>query len=290
METKRDRCPANSVESSSREILSYGQFYGVLEWKHEIPHFALSVIAPDETAVKGVKHIHEAAHIIFILDGWYALAKARLELTAPPRSLIFVPAGTTHQNHPQTPQTRILTISISQLQIEQARNYVRLPETEQAFRHGEIAFLASRLESECRGWRDTSVLTAEGICLELLAAIAKRNEVKERTPPRWLRTAREILHDRCCGTVSISEIAGAAGVHPIHLSRTFRKFFKCTPGDYLRDCRLEIAASLLRDGREPIAQVALASGFTDQSQLSKAFRRKFGVTPAEFRRSNVTNV
>ena len=176
--------------------------------------------------------------------------------------------------------------------MEDAPACVRLPEHQSGFRHGEITFLASQLHAECRYWSDTSPLTAEGLCLELLAAIAKRNEVKvtDGNPPRWLHNARELLHDRCRQTVSISEIAKAAGVHPIHLTRTFRKFFHCTPGDYLRNCRLEMAASFLRGQQTSIAQVALEAGFTDQSQLSKAFKRKFGITPAEFRRNSSENV
>jgi hypothetical protein len=62
----------------------------------------------------------------------------------PPRSVIFVPAGTAHQNYPRTPKTRILTISVSDSQVAQAADYVRLPETESDFRHGEIASLALR--------------------------------------------------------------------------------------------------------------------------------------------------
>ena len=169
--------------------------------------------------------------------------------------------------------------------MDEACTMVRLPEAQSDFAHGEITFLASRLEAECRLWQDTSPLTAEGLCLELLAAVAKRTETKERRPPRWLRTARDLLHDRCRGSVSISEIAEAAGVHPIHLSRTFRKFFNCTPGEYLRDCRLEMAASLLRSRRETIAQVALESGFSDQSQFTHHFKRLVGVTPGQFRMS-----
>jgi AraC family transcriptional regulator len=274
---------ASSLARSSCQALAYGEFYGVFERLYEIPDFSLAVIAPDEIWMKGVKHSHRAAHFIFVLDGHYVLSSDTHERPVPPRSLIFVPAGTTHRNYPKTIGTRILTVSISDSQVEQARDYVRLPEAESDFRHGEIGFLATRLETECGGWQNTSPLTAAGLCLELLAATAKRTATNERKPPRWLLIARELLHDKCCDTVSISEVAEAAGVHPIHLSRTFRKFFHCTPGEYLRQCRIERATSLLRFGHRSIAQVACESGFGDQSQLSKAFRRTLGITPAEFR-------
>jgi AraC family transcriptional regulator len=278
--------PSIPPRSHSLTSLAYGQFYGIFERRHELPGFSVAFIGANEAALGGVKHAHESAHFIFILAGRYVSPVPGPERAAPLRSLIFVPTGTTHSDRFQTRQTRTLTVSVSAARMKEACAHIRLPEAQSHFAHGEIPFLAGRLEVECRLWQDTSALTAEGLCLELLAAVAKRNEMRERQPPRWLRTARELLHDRCREPVSISEIAAVAGVHPIHLSRTFRKFFNCTPGEYLRDCRLEMSASLLSSQRIPIAQVALECGFTDQSQLSKAFRRKFGVTPAEFRRNS----
>lgn len=263
----------------------FGEFCGVFEQQYEIPDFSVAVIAADEIALKTIRHFHESSHIIFVLEGQYISSSGGIEHTTPAGASIFVPAGTTHKDRQQTRSTRSLTISISDSQMKSARHYARMPEAQSDFAYGEITFLANRLGAECRRWRETSTLTAGGLCLEMLGAIANCRGPEERTPPRWLNTARELLHDRCCKPVSISEIARAAGVHPIHLTRTFRKFFKCTPGDYLRERRLETAAALLSHGHAPIAEVALESGFADQSHLCRAFKRKFGLTPAEYRRN-----
>jgi AraC family transcriptional regulator len=277
------RATSNAAAESFCPALTYGEFYGIFERLYEIPDFSIAVIAPDEIWMKGVKHSHQTAHFIFVIDGQYVLSSNGHERLVPPRSLIFVPAGTTHRNYPRTLSTRILTISVSDSQIGRARDYVRLPERESDFLHGEIGFLATRLEAECGGWHNASPLTAAGLCLELMAATAKRIATDERKPPRWLQTAREMLRERCCETLSIAEVAEIAGVHPIHLTRTFRKFFGCTPGEYLRECRVEQAARLLRLGHKPIAEIAFECGFSDQSQLTKAFRRRLGITPAELR-------
>ena len=209
---------------------------------------------------------------------------ANRERLASLGSLVFVPAGTTHEDHFQTLDARTLNVSISNWQIDQAREYVRLPEVQADFRSGEISLIVRRLEAECRYWTNTSVLTAEGLCLELLGALAKQDNFKDREPPRWLLRAKELLHDQFRESLSIATIAAAANVHPIHLIRTFRRFFNFTPGEYVRNLRLETAASLLSAQDLSIAQVALESGFSDQSQLSKTFKRKFGLTPSEFRR------
>jgi AraC family transcriptional regulator len=270
-------------------VLRYGQFYGVFKYRYEINNFSLAVICADKAAVSGLHHTHEAAHMIFVVNGPYVLSAANRQRTLSDRSLIYVPGGTTHRNHPM-PETRVLTISIAPWQIDQARDYAVLPDRELDIRNIETSFLARRLLAQCHDWTNASPLTAEGLCLELLGAIAKGREVSDARPPQWLRHAKELLHENCRTSVRIGELAAAVGVHPIHLSRTFRKFFRVTPGEYLRNLRLEVAASMLRKRDGSVAFVALESGFSDQSQLSRVFRRKFGVTPAEYRREHFTRV
>jgi len=98
----------------------------------------------------------------------------------------------------------------------------------------------------------------------------------------WLAVARELLDDQCGEAVRVTELARAAGVHPVHLARVFRRYLGCTPGDYLRR-RLERAAVLLRETACPLSDVALSCGFADQSHLANAFKRHIGVTPGAYR-------
>jgi len=274
-----------SVEGATCETLPYGEFYGVFKCRFDIPQFSLAVVAFDDLWAKGKRHTHETAHVIFVMDGEYILSSGATERKLPPRSVIFVPEGTTHQNRPATSKTRVLTVSISRSQIEQALEYVDLPETESPFVQDEVLRLVSRLEGECHDWKRTSPLTASGLCLELLGAFGQDPRVKERTAPRWLRQAKELLHDQCCQSVTITDIASTVGVHPIHLSRTFRRFFHCTAGEYQRRCRTEKGSELLRSGEKSIAQVAIDAGFTDQSHFSKSFRQMMGTTPGQYRRA-----
>jgi AraC-like DNA-binding protein len=64
----------------------------------------------------------------------------------------------------------------------------------------------------------------------------------------------------------------------------FRREFGCSVGEYVRLRRLEEAARLLRTGTLALAAIAQVAGFADQSHFSNAFRRRFGLTPAQFRR------
>jgi AraC family transcriptional regulator len=74
----------------------------------------------------------------------------------------------------------------------------------------------------------------------------------------------------------------------VHLARTFRRFYGCTPADYLCRQRLEQAALLLRTTAQPLAEVALQCHFTDQSHLTHAFARTFAMSPGAYRRLHRT--
>ena len=124
----------------------------------------------------------------------------------------------------------------------------------------------------------------EGMALELLEYVIRREIRPDKRPPVWLKRAVERIEDCCAEPVMIREIAKAAGVHPIHLARSFRRFFNCSPAEYLRQCRIRRASTLLLKSDLPISEVALDSGFSDQTHFTRSFKRITGFTPCTFRK------
>jgi AraC family transcriptional regulator len=141
------------------------------------------------------------------------------------------------------------------------------------------------VHDEFRNQDGLSPLAMEGLTLELLAA-AGRCQVTfaEQRSARWLRQARELVHDRFAENLSLQDIAVAVGVHPAHLARTFRQHYDCTVGDYVRILRMEQARHQLITTDTPICDIALAVGYSDQSHFTTAFKRHAGVTPTQFRK------
>ena len=119
--------------------------------------------------------------------------------------------------------------------------------------------------------------------MELLAGALRLRDKQDRVPPAWLQKVRERLHDDLERPTSISALAAAFGVERTRLIRAFRRHYQTTPAAYLRRLRVEHAARLLAEGREPISMIALAAGFVDQSHLNRVFKREMGCTPASFR-------
>lgn len=98
-----------------------------------------------------------------------------------------------------------------------------------------------------------------------------------------VRQARGYLMENLAENLSLEELARRVGMSPYHLLRVFRAATGQTPCAYRNQQRLIQAKTLLRKGL-PIAQVALATGFNDQSHFTNRFRRMVGVPPGEYRR------
>jgi AraC family transcriptional regulator len=160
----------------------------------------------------------------------------------------------------------------------------RVLERGQTFPSGPSVQIALRAFLEFQHMDSVSPLALEGLILELLAvACRSAAPIEEPAPPAWLRRARELLDDCPTQPHGLAAVAAAAGVHRGHLARTFRSHYRCTLGEYLRRLRVEQACRLLR-GKTPLAEIALATGFADQSHFSAVFKRHTGMTPAAYRK------
>lgn len=82
--------------------------------------------------------------------------------------------------------------------------------------------------------------------------------------------------------VTLAELAALSGVSRFALLRGFRRELGMTPHAYLLQRRVRLARRSLTAGATP-AEAALRAGFADQSHLTRAFRRQYGVTPGRWR-------
>jgi AraC family transcriptional regulator len=260
--------------------LQHGEFFGTREQRREVAGYSLLIAAADP-ARSVARHTHEDAHFILLLDGHYlSSARGAGHLNAEP-ALIYNPPGTTHQDAFPESRGRFIGISVSAARLAEAAQ-VTAP-SEAAIRIWDTAALhtAHRLaRSVAHGARD---LGLEALCLELVGSFARERAI-ERRPPGWLVTAREVLHDRARDELTMADVAPDVGVHPVYLARVFRRFFGCTPAEYLRRCRVEQAAALVGDSQRPLAEIALACGFVDQSHFTRMFARTFATSPGAYRR------
>jgi len=125
------------------------------------------------------------------------------------------------------------------------------------------------------------------VCLETLllaGAEAPPSAPAKDREPSAVRRGRDLLLSRIAEDVSLNEVAEASGLSVFRFIRAFRACYGCPPHAYLMRARLTEARQLLNAGESP-SQTAAATGFFDQSHLTKYFRRTWWVTPGEYVRS-----
>jgi AraC family transcriptional regulator len=102
---------------------------------------------------------------------------------------------------------------------------------------------------------------------------------------RTLRALDDFVHANLGADITIAELAAVAGMSRFHFSRVFRSTVGRTPHQFVLARRLERARELLRSSATPLRDIASATGFADQSHLSRLVKRHFGVTPGALRAS-----
>ena len=95
--------------------------------------------------------------------------------------------------------------------------------------------------------------------------------------------ALEYIRDHYQQPITNQQLAVVSKMSLRAFERQFLASFHLTPQKYLRKLRLRIASRALIYTNEPLSDVALSSGFADQSHFTREFRRQFGRTPREYR-------
>ena len=85
-------------------------------------------------------------------------------------------------------------------------------------------------------------------------------------------------------TIHIRDLSAVARRSPAHFSRKFKLAVGESPHAYVVRRRLERACHLMMTSAEPLSEIALSVGFSDQAHLCRLFRQAFGQSPAHWRR------
>jgi AraC family transcriptional regulator len=149
---------------------------------------------------------------------------------------------------------------------------------------------AALLREMLGGDRGTTVFIealATVLGVHLIRHYSEGAEVALGAPPahRAVSAAVRFIREHYAQEVTLSDMADAAGVSTFHLSRLFKKTMGMSPHQYLVEVRVHSAHALLAAGPQgpSLAEVAAAVGFSDQSHLTRQFKRILGTTPKKAR-------
>jgi AraC-like DNA-binding protein len=158
----------------------------------------------------------------------------------------------------------------------------------------QYAFVEAMLEelmSEMAVPTRLNAILVRGLLFRLLAYLARLPSATAAPAGRSLSRSPDLsevirlCEERFMEPLTVPQLAARLFLSPAYFSELFTRAVGMPPAAYLRQLRLEHAQTLLRTTTLPITEVAQQSGFGESSQLARAFRVAFGMTPSTYRRT-----
>ena len=103
-------------------------------------------------------------------------------------------------------------------------------------------------------------------------------------------TVCSYIGSRYTEKLTVELLSAVVGLSSKHLIRIFKKHTGKTLMQYVEETRIDNAAVLLRSTNISIGEIANASGYEDALYFSKVFRKRFGVSPSEYRKKHTVNL
>lgn len=223
-------------------------------------------------------HFHPFHELIAVKSGSMRLKTRYSDFVAQAGDVLFYESGLVHEEI-SLPEDPVNTLFLS---FDSAQKLPALPLRIQDTqgRVGEILAWMLRDQHEGRPAED---------CLQLLDAILREMQwILSRPGDAWLARVRDQMKARYADKLSLADIARSAGMSRFAFVRKFKGLTGCTPMAALRKIRLHAARNLILSSNLPMKAVAGSVGIGDEYQLSKQFRREFGVSPSKVRSSERT--
>jgi len=220
------------------------------------------------------RHAHGYSNLTVVVSGEIEETTDDGEHRGRSCSVLLKPAGTMHSNAiPGRQGTR--TVSIELKPSSPLANGLRKWEWIET---ADTARAALAFYFAFRSGKDV-----EAAAMALLAVATANAATGTQQVPAWLATVKQILDARFDEPIRFEDVAAEVGLHPVYLSRAFRKYQGVAMGEYVRGLRLRHARHLLSATERPLAAISAEAGFADASHLCRVFAEAHAVTPKAYR-------
>lgn len=124
-----------------------------------------------------------------------------------------------------------------------------------------------------------SSLSIENNLIEIFT-LMKEPKVTIAKKPDWICKLKELLFEEETD-YSLKNLSAILGIHPVHLSREFNRYFGTSLGNYIRLLKLNKAFCLLTSSNLSMTEICYACGFYDQSHFIANFKKIYHTTPTK---------
>lgn len=265
--------------SATSSLLGTGQFFGATRGQLRTAEFTVTAVR--HAAAKVVPtHVHANPFFSMLIGGSYRERFGSEQWDARPLGMVLRPPQAEHQDEIGPGGAIFLCVDVAQdFWDSMAKADIRFER--RAFEDRPMSASALRLFGELCEKRPGWEKTAEALIVELIDEYLRAPGRTAGREPRWLRRAVECLHEEPLAT--LAGIAAELDLHPVHVSRMFKRQYGVTLSRYLKQLRLNHATRAVLETGEPLASIAGRHGFADQSHLTREVSRGTGWTPGKLR-------
>lgn len=274
---------SSTAGGSAAQHMGAGSFFGAIQGRRE----QCGAIFTDlrHTAPRKLPmHSHELPFFALLLNGLYAERYGRRQAQYGPFTIMFRPAGVPHQDEIGPRGLRFFEIELRPCWQKRVADYsVALDTPRDELGGGPLLWLGLKLFREVQASSAPDDLAVESLLAEILSFAACLRYLETRHAPPWLSRILDKVQSEHCRRLSLDELAYEAGVHPVHLSRVFRRCVGEGISEYVHRLRVRSACERMLSPEASLAELSFSAGFADQSHFTRSFRKITGMTPAAFR-------
>lgn len=245
------------------------------------------------------RHFHDAHEILYVLSGRISVNVDGEEREAGAGSLLIFSRFEEHSVRVLSPEYRRFTLLISPQIARGSDNYVlssvlinrsgdfdRVIEFKKA--ENKISMLMKTMIREYLEKRPMYEKTLDSMLMCLLVYLYRSHPQlfleDENANTEIVREIQGRFEREYADHFTLSALATQYHISTSHLSHIFKSVTGYAPIEYLMICRLSAAKNLLSSTDKGIKEIIDLCGFSDESNFSRTFREKVGMTPTEFRK------
>lgn len=260
--------------------LKTGEFYGA---HYQKSAFENVVITDTEYTHEKVDwHYHENPYFTYLLQGKLFEANKRDSYYLEPGNLLFHNWQDAHYNIKPREFTRGFHIELNtewfsafDIQILDFEGSINLenPIAKNLMNH---IFVDSKINDPY------STLSIESNLIALFSAMETSKKESSKRPV-WVGQLKELLLEEKID-YSLQNLSASLGLHPVHLSREFSRYFGTSLGNYIRLLKINQAFNLIVSNKFSLTEICYQCGFYDQSHFITNFKRIYGTTPSKIQK------
>jgi AraC family transcriptional regulator len=228
------------------------------------------------------RHEHALSSWTFVNSGSIEEKFSRDSFVYGAGTVLTKPAIAEHSNFYGPQPTKCILIEVASSHLD-ARTHNRLFSRPCLFSSGVVPRLAANIYDEVQRTDTISRFVIESSLLELQLAGMRAHSMPAPIGRKWLSSVRDHLEAAFRSPPSLKELATCHDLHPAYVCQEFRAEFGIGIGAFVRDVRFQWARAAIATSSRPLSDIALAAGFSDQSHMTRDFKRRLGVSPRQYR-------